>query len=299
MFGGVAEMRGEPPSPKAELLIALAGPLMSVALGLLFALTVPVARTLGGPVPAVVCGYLAWGNLVLALFNMIPAFPLDGGRVLRAALWAYRRDLLWGTRVSARIGEGFGYLLVALGILAAFSGSLVTAVWFVLLGFLLRGAARRSYQEVVTQRVLEDVRVGRFMTTDVVTVPSEMPLERFVDEVVYRHHHRVYPVVDQGNLVGSMRTRDLARLGRAEWAGKRVLDVMVPINDETSIDIGADALTALQRMRGSAHSRLLVVDGKRLAGVLSLKDLLDHLALRTELELGEEGRPGRPIPHAA
>ncbi|HUF78439.1 MAG TPA: site-2 protease family protein, partial [Thermoanaerobaculia bacterium] len=206
LFGGVAEMTDEPPSPKAEFWVAVAGPIASFALGgLLFLAAGALALP---PEVAAVIAYLAMINVVLALFNLLPAFPLDGGRILRSVLWQWKGSLRWATRVTSAIGAGFGFVLIGVGVfLLVATGDFVGGMWLAILGLFLRGAARMSYQQLLLRRVLEGESVSRFMQAEPVTVPRHISVAELVEDYVYRHHHKLYPVVDGARLVGCVTTR--------------------------------------------------------------------------------------------
>jgi CBS domain-containing protein len=232
--------------------------------------------------------YLAGLNLVLAIFNLLPAFPLDGGRILRAILWLKGGDHDRATRLAARIGAGLGFGLAALGVMQILSGHLGDGLWTVLIGFFIRSAAVASGLDLATRRMLGEATVARFMTADPVSVPVGMAIADFVEDVVYRSRHDVYPVVD-----GAGRPRGLVAVGslhavpRETWASTSVLEIALPI--ETGVTVAPDlpAKAALDLMRKVGHSRLLVVDDGRLVGLLTLKDLLDTLTLKMSIE-GDE-----------
>ncbi len=290
MFGGAAELEEEPTSPVAELLVAAAGPATSFALAGLFRLAALGAAGLSStelPIE-VLLRYLAGLNLVLAIFNLLPAFPLDGGRILRAILWLEGGDHDRATRLAARIGAGLGFGLAALGVMQILSGHLGDGLWTVLIGFFIRSAAVASGLDLATRRMLGEATVARFMTADPVSVPVGMAIADFVEDVVYRSRHDVYPVVD-----GAGRPRGLVAVGslhavpRETWASTSVLEIALPI--ETGVTVAPDlpAKAALDMMRKVGHSRLLVVDDGRLVGLLTLKDLLDTLTLKMSIE-GDE-----------
>jgi Zn-dependent protease/CBS domain-containing protein len=283
IFGGVAEMDAEPPSAKAEFLMAAAGPLASVVLGGLLLGIAAISGWWPAPVRAVV-GYLGTINLILAAFNLIPAFPLDGGRVLRAFLWHRRGDLASATRTASRVGAGFGLLLMMLGAVTFLFGGVVSGIWYFVLGLFLRGLATASYQQVLLRRALEGEHVRRFMKTDPVTVSPSTSVQQLVDDYVYRHHHKLYPVVEHGHLAGCVTLDGIRALPRGEWENHRVGDIAAACSASNTIDPGADALDALKLMRRSGSSRLLVARAGRLEGVITLKDLLDFFALKVELE---------------
>ncbi|MGH9464150.1 MAG: site-2 protease family protein, partial [Thermoanaerobaculia bacterium] len=203
IFGGVAEMADEPPSPRAEFLVAIAGPLASVTIGVACFGVAQVGSAAGWPLAVHgVIGYVALMNLVLVVFNLVPAFPLDGGRMLRALLWRWRRNLGWATAITSRIGGGFGLLLMALGLVGLFRGNFVGGLWQFLIGLFLRNAARASRRQQVFRRMLEGERVRDFMVKEPVVVPRHLSVREFVDDYIYRHQHKVYPVEQDGQLLG-------------------------------------------------------------------------------------------------
>jgi Zn-dependent protease/CBS domain-containing protein len=283
VFGGVAEMGTEPPSPKAELTMALAGPLMSIAIGLAALAVSALAGGLPGAVVTVLA-YLGLVNLLLAAFNLVPAFPLDGGRVLRALLWRRHGSLMRATHTASRIGIAFSVALMVLGGLRVLLGDLLGGVWFFLIGMFLRQAADASYQQVLVRGALANEPVRRFMTVGPVTVRPDLTLAEFLESYVYRYHHKLFPVQDNGQLLGMISTEQLRNVPRADWPSRKVSAVTVPLSEAVTVTPDTAAMQALGRMRQTGRSRLLVVDDGRLAGVLSVRDLLDFLALKLELE---------------
>jgi Zn-dependent protease/CBS domain-containing protein len=286
IFGGVAEMKDEPPSPKAEFIMAVMGPVASIVMGLIFygLRFFGQGQGLSTPVNGVL-GYLAYINLILAGFNIVPAFPLDGGRVLRAILWGIKGNLRWATRVTSQIGSGFGILLIFLGILSFFQGNFIGGMWWFLIGLFIRGAAKASYQQLLTRRALEGESVSRFMKSDPVTVNPSITLQELVDDYVYKYHFKMFPVVSNGNsLSGCITTRQVKDVPREEWDKKTVGDIADDCSSENTIDKNADAMEALSAMNRNGNSRLMVVDQGRLVGVITLKDMLSLLSLKVEME---------------
>jgi Zn-dependent protease len=286
IFGGVSEMSDEPSSAKVEFLMAIAGPLSSIGLGFLFYGIVAAAR---GAWPLSVLGviaYLGWINWVLAGFNLIPAFPLDGGRVLRAALWQWKGDFRRATQIAAAIGAGFGVFLMVLAVFQLFTGNFVGAVWSFFIGMFLRGASMASYEQVLIRSALAGVPVRRFMRADPITVRPDLTVQELVDDYIYRYHHRMFPVAsDAQECIGSVSAEQVKQLPREEWPRHRVSEILQPCSTANTVDPNTDATKALAKMNSGA-TRLLVVDGKRLVGLVSSRDLLTFLSTKVELEGG-------------
>lgn len=285
IFGGVAEMEEEPPSARAEFWMAIAGPISSFLLAGVFFLFSVVGEMLGLPVPVLgVTLYLAAVNGVLATFNLLPAFPLDGGRMFRAALWHWKGDLRWATRLAATVGSGFGLALIALGLFSVFSGNFVGGMWWFLIGLFLRGAASASYMQLQTRRALEGEPVSKFMTVQTISVPLDITIRELVEDYVYRYHHGFFPVMAGERLVGCVNTWQIKEVPRDRWGDARVKDVFVRCSKDNTISADTDAVKALSVMRRTGTSRLLIAENGRLIGIVSLKDLLNFLALKMDLE---------------
>jgi Zn-dependent protease/predicted transcriptional regulator len=284
IFGGVAEMDNEPPSAKAEFLMAGAGPLSSFFIGLVFygLSELGTSNELAPSVTAVI-SYLAWINMALAVFNLIPAFPLDGGRVLRSALWSWKQNLRWATSIASQIGSAFGVLLIVLGIISFFRQNFIGGLWWFMIGIFLKNAAQMSYQQVLTRKALEGEKVSRFMVTTPITVPPSTSLEEFVNEYVYKYHFKMFPVVSWGKLLGCITVKEAAAVDHKEWPLRTVGEIAAQCSSEITIGPDDDAVKALSSMSRTGNSRLLVVDGDRLIGIIALKDMLKFLSLKIEL----------------
>jgi Zn-dependent protease/CBS domain-containing protein len=295
VFGGVAEMEGEPVSPKAEFLMAIAGPLASFFLAAIaFGLA---SWGDGGAFPTTVTAvlhYAALLNVVLGTFNLIPAFPLDGGRMLRAALWHFKGSSRAATRIAARIGGYFGFALIAIGILNAFQGDVVGGLWMGLIGLFLRGAANASLMQSAVTRGLQGERIERFMTPNPSTVPPSITLRELVDRYIYRDRHEAYPVVDEGGrLAGIVTVHDVRAQPREEWDFTTVGQVATEPGPDNTIDAGADATRALALMQKGQLGRLMVTRDGRIVGIVALKDMMRLFALRMDLEGDAPDRPSR------
>jgi len=285
VFGGVAEMEDEPHNAKTELLMAIAGPVSSVALGISFLLVYGVGRTIRWPEPVGgVLFYLGWLNLVLAVFNMLPAFPLDGGRVLRSILWFARGDLRWATRIASAIGSGLGIFLIVLGLLSFIGGSFITGIWYFLIGMFIRGAALTSYRQVLIRNALSGETIAHFMQPNPVTVPPSASIRELVDDYLYKYHYKMFPVTADDTLEGCITSNEVKNIPREQWGTLHVQDVLVPCSVDTTIPQDTDAMKALSLMNRTGRSRLMVVEGDHLVGVITLKDMLKFLDLKIDLE---------------
>jgi Zn-dependent protease/predicted transcriptional regulator len=289
LFGGMAELTAEPKTPKIEFQIAIAGPIASVVLGGAFWLLAVLMQAAGVPAHLVgIASYLGFINFLLAVFNMVPGYPLDGGRVLRAALWHWKKDIRWATLWASRGGQGFGLLLVGLGFASVLAGNIIGGMWWFLIGMFVFAAAKMGYQQLVTKQALEGREVRRFMTANPVTVPAQTTVRDFVEQYLYHYALDMFPVVRDGRLVGCASLRQARETPREAWDGLRVADICQDCAVDNTVEAHMDAGEALDRMRQANRGRLMVTENGRLVGVLVLKDLLRFLQVREQLR---EDRP--------
>ncbi len=283
VFGGAAEMTNEPPSPRAEFVMAAAGPVASLVIAAVFYLLRTALDVVGLPAPFIgVLGYLAGINVILAVFNLVPAFPLDGGRMLRAVLWGWRGDLRGATRIAANIGGGFGLALILLGVINVIGGNLVGGMWYFLIGLFVRAAASGSYQQMMARETLGGVPVLRFMRRDPRTVTPDTPIADLVEAYFLQHYLKFVPVVANGRLLGLVDVRAVKAVPREAWTQRRVADIMTPSSDENTVQPDSDAIAALELIQRTGRSRLLVAEGDRLIGIVALKDMLNALTMRLD-----------------
>jgi Zn-dependent protease/CBS domain-containing protein len=285
IFGGVAEMQDEPPDAKAEFLMSIVGPISSLLIGLLF-FAVHYAGVQNEWPTAVngVVKYLAFINIILAVFNLLPAFPLDGGRVLRSLLWRIKGNLSWATRISSQIGSFFGILLMGLGVYRMFYGNLFGGMWIIFIGLFLQNAARMSYQQLITRKALEGERVRRFMKDDPVIVAPSTTIEQLLEDYIYHYHFKMYPVVESDRLVGCVNVNQVKQVPREERITKTVGDLKTQCSPENTVGPEEEAVSALSAMHRTGISRLMVVENNRLIGIITLKDMLRFLSTKLELE---------------
>jgi Zn-dependent protease len=269
LFGGVASFRGSFPAAGAELRVAAAGPVVSLVLGIFFALIALAGLPEAGDGVAAWLGYV---NLSLLVFNLIPAVPLDGGRILHAVLWGRRDDFAWATRVAAGIGRGFGYLLIAAGIAMFIFQSSFSGAWLAFLGWFLLGAASGEARFAAAQETLSGLRVRDLMIPDPVTVKPDLTLGRFMDDIVWQQRYTTYPVVEGERAVGLLPFRCVAEVPRGEWDSRRVRECMLGLDDVPVLAADDAAIDALAELSQTSVNRGLVLDDGRLAGLLSITD---------------------------
>jgi Zn-dependent protease/CBS domain-containing protein len=278
LFGGVAKFRGMFPSAGAEFRIAIAGPLVSLVLGLLF-LGVPMLLGL----PATVDGVLFWLgsiNIALLVFNLLPALPLDGGRILRSILWYARGEFASATRLAAGIGRGFGYLFVAAGVALLVFASPVTGIWLAFIGWFLLQAAGAEDRFVAAREALGGLRVRDVMARDPVTAPAEITLGQFMDGVAWSRPYTTYPVTENGEVVGLLQFRRVAEVPRAEWDRRTVRDCMIPRDEVPVVEQDDELVLAAGEVAEHEVNRALVLDAGRLVGLLSVTDVARALQMR-------------------
>lgn len=283
IFGGVAQIGREPPTAGAEFRMAVAGPLTSLVLaglsGLLslgFAATFPLAASFA---------YLARINLMLAAFNLLPGFPLDGGRVLRAILWRLNGSLRTATRWASAVGRSVAYLFIFVGVGQMFLGGFLDGLWTVFIGWFLNDAARSSYRQVLLKEMLAGVTVGDVMSQQCVTVPGDLQLDRLIADQVLRSGHQYLFVEENGDIEGLITLRDVRAVPRNRWTELTARQVMTPVDALFQAHSDEDVLTLLQQMEQADVNQVPVVDNGHLLGVVTRGNLLNYLRLRSELGL--------------
>jgi Zn-dependent protease len=284
IFGGVAEMEAEPPDAKSEFLMAIAGPIASFVLAGLFysiALALPEA-TARAPFGTVFL-YLGLINGLLATFNLIPAFPLDGGRVLRAAVWWWTGDLQRATTMAATTGRVLGSLLMALGLFSIVTGNLLAGMWQALIGLFIIGAAKSSESHTVMATALHDVPVRRLMVADPVTIPAETTVNDLIETYFYRYSHKAFPVTRDGRLLGCINLGDVGKLDPADRDSLTAGDLARLNGADPTVPPDSSVLDALKVMRDQTASRLMVAENGTLRGMLTMRDITNFVTIRREI----------------
>jgi Zn-dependent protease/CBS domain-containing protein len=282
IFGGVAQMTKEPERPGTEFRMALAGPATSLVIaGIFWAI---YFATVGVSEPVMALGeWLGGINIALAIFNLIPGFPLDGGRVLRSILWWRSGNVLQATRIASSIGRGIGYLFIFGGIVLIFLGEWINGLWIAFIGWFLQNAAVRSYRHLAVDDVLRDCTANEVMQRDCPVIPPELTIERLVQEYVLPSGHRCFPVVEGGRLLGVVTIHDVKAVPHDLWPTKTAREVAVPMSNLKSVRANADLSSVLRFMTAEDINELLVVEGNTIVGIVFRDQLLSFINTHTEL----------------
>ena len=288
LFGGVAQLKGRFRTPGAEFRVAVAGPLVSIGLGVLFV----VIAIAGLPTEVdAVAAWLGYINLILAAFNLLPASPLDGGRILHAGLWRAKGDYAWATRVASEIGQGFGYLFIALGLAMLFFQGSFSGAWLAFIGWYLLQGAKAEARYVATEQALGGLRVRDLMVRHPVSVDAESTIGRFMDDVASTHRFTTYPVLEGDRPVGLLVFAAVSAVPRSEWDTRRVRDTMIPLDEVPLLTEDESAVDALEELSAPTGNRGLVVDDGHLAGLLSITDIARALEIGRSPAQGPSSRP--------
>lgn len=285
LFGGVAELKKEPTSPKVEFLVAIAGPIVTLALSIiLFFMTHLGILWDWSFVIIGITEYLTTINLLILFFNLVPAFPLDGGRILRALLWKWKNNLAWATKITTRFGSGFGIFLLFFGIFSFITGNLIGGIWLAILGLFLQRAASASQTQFYVGQELEGEKVSKFMTQEVESVSSEITVTKLLSDHVYKSHHTLYPVTDHKKLLGYISLKEIKELPQERWNTTSIHSLFKPLSDCHTVDPETNALEALALLQDADIPILFVVKDSQLVGLLTSQDLFKLIFLKIALE---------------
>ncbi|MEX1023085.1 MAG: site-2 protease family protein [Dehalococcoidia bacterium] len=280
IFGGVSNIATEMKSARQEFFVAAAGPGMSFLLAFVL---VGLAFLVGGSLGSIL-GYLGVVNAVLGIFNMLPGFPLDGGRVFRSVIWARTGDLTRATRVAARVGVGIAWLMIGGGVIIAITVSL-TGLWYVLIGLFLKQAAEAAEQQLLLERALNRVRTGELMRPAPEPMPESSSLQRIVDERVLARGERFVVLERDERITGILTTTDLAKVPRDDWATTSARNAMIPANEIATVTPSTPATEAVRTMAERDVHQLPVIEDGRLVGLLTRGDVLNQI--QTRLQFGD------------
>jgi Zn-dependent protease len=285
-FGGVSEMTEEPQDPGLEVRMAAAGPLMSFL----------IAGVLGGfwyltefaKAPVAVTATLGYGaliNAVLGVFNLLPAFPLDGGRVFRGSLWKRSKSLVGATRTATRVSEGLSLIMMMGGFVAIIFGDFVDGIWIVVLGWFIRSGAETSLRQTLIGETMTGVTLGNVMTQNVLAVPPDITLQQVVNTYFLVHPHGGYPVVQNGQILGLVTMQSVQAVPKDRWEIETVRGAMIPFERTANAPPTLTVLDAMQRMARDKADAILVVEGGRLLGIVTRGDLIKAIRTREQLEM--------------
>lgn len=286
IFGGMARTRLEAAEPGDEFMIAGVGPLSSLVIAGLFAAIWWLGTRLGWPVPVTgVAQYLGFLNVLLAVFNLLPGFPLDGGRLLRSIAWKLSGDLTRATRIAATGGRWMGLGLIGLGVWMLFMGNVMGGIWLALIGWFLRNAATASYQQHVLRGALEGVVAREAMTLHPETVPPELTLQQVMDDHFLRRRFAAYPVTEDGDRpVGLITLAQVQQVPREDWGARRVRDVMTSSEDDIVVRPDDRLVDVIEKLEASDSKRLLVERDGHLEGIITESDVVGWLNRARELQ---------------
>jgi Zn-dependent protease/predicted transcriptional regulator len=283
IFGGVSQMTEEPRKPEDEFRMAIAGPLTSLALGVIFLAIWFFLKSLPQVVIAIAF-WLGWINVTLAGFNLVPGFPLDGGRVLRSLLWWRSQNIKSATKVASTVGRVIGYLFISAGIWIVFQGNWFNGIWLAMIGWFLESAASGSYKQLALQEMLKGHRVTEVMTTDCPTVFPELTIEQLVHDNMLTSGRRCFPVVQRdGSVQGLVTLNEIAAVPRVDWLARTVKEIMTPFSKLKTVRPDEDLATVMQMLAEQNINQVLVVKDGNIMGMVARDNLINFINLRGEL----------------
>ncbi len=275
IFGGVAQLKGEPPHPRAEFWIAIAGPLSSFFLSALFFFL--TMNTAGGS--KALFAYLARLNLILGIFNLIPGFPMDGGRILRSAIWGKKKDYFYATQKASSVGRGIALFLIFFGLFSVFTGG-PGGIWLMFIGWFLYSAAQASYQQATLQEILSGIKVKDIMVREMQTLDPTISLDEAVDRYFLKYGYGGFPVLDRGKFLGILTLKEVKNVPREDWARVKVSEVYVPHESRWEVSPEADVMKALELMIKEDKGRIIVTDRDQVVGLITRNGIARYVQLK-------------------
>lgn len=277
IFGGVSHLSRQPASPGEEFQIAAAGPATSLVIALLTAGVALAAHSFNEKAEAIF-SYLAVVNLLLAIFNLLPGFPLDGGRVLRSILWKRMHSFRRATRVAGSVGQVFGYILIAGGVFYVIGGSLA-GLWYMLIGWFLLSAAQGESGRIQLDQILASLRARHVMDTNFHNVPPNYSVQAVVDEYMLGYGERAVMVADERGVLGIVTVNDVRKHPREEWSNIPAQRIMTPREKVVTVTADTPALEVLEKLAGGRLNQVPVLEAGRMVGIVTRRELLDRVQL--------------------
>ncbi|NIM59121.1 MAG: CBS domain-containing protein [Candidatus Aminicenantes bacterium] len=282
LLGGVAQITEEPKRPLREFTMALVGPMASLLIAFLFLILSFILRGISEPLLAS-ASYLAMINTVLAIFNLFPGFPMDGGRVLRSIIWKVTGNLKKATKIASRVGQGFAFFLIFIGILQILRANLLPGIWMIFIGWFLHSAAVRGYDQVMVQSLLKGVRAEDLMTKNFEAVTPDLSVQSLVDDYILKKRERVFLVSDKGSLKGIVCLEDVKQTPSDKWPETKVGEIMTPKEKLEAVSPNADGSQVLNSITTKDIHQIPVMEGDKIAGIICRSDILRFIQFRSEL----------------
>lgn len=285
IFGGVSALGAEPESAKQEFRVAIVGPLASFGLGAVFAVLAVIfwlVDSADSP-PSAIAQYLTFINIAVGIFNMLPGYPLDGGRVLRASLWARSGNMLKATRIASGAGTVISFGLIAIGVVSVLAGSFIGGVWFIVIGWFLRNTSESAYQQLVMRTSLEGTRVGEMVNRSFRSAPPDLMLGDLVKEYILGSGQRCVPIVVAENLLGLVSMSDLKRVPQEEWPTTTVFRAMTPMEKLQVVGPQDELTRALEMMATHDVHQLPVMEHHAFIGFITRADVIRRIQIKAEV----------------
>jgi Zn-dependent protease len=283
IFGGVSQIADEPPNATAEFFVAIIGPLASFALAAIFFSLQPLLVHIG---PALaVAKYLALINGVLGLFNLIPGFPLDGGRVFRAIVWGWINDFRRATIIAASVGRFFGFFFIMVGVWIALKGNFFNGLWIAFIGWFLESAAGAQIQQQLVQDLLVGHKVSEAIGNGCFRVPADTTLQTLIDQEILRHGRRCFLVTRSDRVIGLLTLHSIKEIPQASWATTTAAEAMIPVDKLSTVAPNAELWSALEQMGRDGMNQMPVMQGDEFIGMLSRDDVVHYLQTLQQLQM--------------
>ncbi len=283
LFGGMAQIEKEPETPYSEFVMAIAGPAASFILSAIFGIIWFFSRNI--ELISVPAGYLSIINVVLGVFNMLPGYPLDGGRVLRSIVWKVTGSLQRATFIASTAGRVLGFMIIAVGIYFIFTGNFLNGIWLAFIGWFLQSSAQAGYRQLVFDTSVKGIKVEDVMNKDIVYVTKDITLQELVDDYFMRYRFGRFPVIEDEEsqkLLGIISLHDVKEIPQKEWAEIKVGDEVEGISDNEKADLTMEISDAIKKMGKNNLSHLVVMSGRRLIGMITKSDVMRFIKIRSE-----------------
>jgi len=282
ILGGVAQISEEPKEASKEFFMALVGPLTSFGIAIVCYLAFLALQPVSEPAAAIT-RYLSYINVLLGAFNLLPGFPMDGGRVLRAIIWKFTGNLKKATGIASSVGRGFAFAFIALGFFMMFRGAFINGIWIMMIGWFLMSAASQGYHQVIVKDMLKGVRVEDLMRRDIQTVPGDLPVQKLVDEFILKHRDRAFVVADGGDTQGIVCLEDVKKIPKDQWSSTLVSQIMTPREDLATASPGDDGNKVLAQLTTKNVHQVPVLENGKIQGIVCRTDILQFIQLRSDL----------------